>query len=70
MEYLIIGLLAVVIVLLLINLFRKNDNSDMTERLGRFEVNITKEMNQDFNNLNEKMEQRLKDLITDLVLQS
>jgi len=40
-------------------MFRKQDNSDMTERLGRFEVNITKEMNNDFNNLNDKMEQRL-----------
>ena len=59
MEYVIIVLLVVVIVLLFIMLFRKQDNSDMTERLGRFEVNITKEMNQDFNNLNDKMEQRL-----------
>ncbi len=59
MEYIIIFLLVIVLILLLINLFRKNDNSDMTERLGRFEVNITKEMNQDFNNLNDKMEQRL-----------
>lgn len=59
MEYVIIVLLVVVIVLLFIMLFRKNDNSDMTERLGRFEVNITKEMNNDFNNLNDKMEQRL-----------
>ena len=32
---------------------------DFLERLGRFEVNITKEMNQDFNILNDKMEQRL-----------
>ena len=59
MEYVIIVLLVIVIVLLLVNMFRKHDNSDMTERLGRFEVNITKEMNQDFNNLNDKMEQRL-----------
>ena len=59
MEYIIIFLLVIVLILLLINLFRKNDNSDMTERLGRFEVKITKEMNQDFNNLNDKMEQRL-----------
>lgn len=59
MEYIIIGLLVVVIVLLLLSIFRKQDNSDMTERLGRFEVNITKEMNQDFRELNDKMEQRL-----------
>lgn len=59
MEYVIVILLVIVIILLVINMFKKTDNSDMTERLGRFEVNITKEMNQDFNNLNDKMEQRL-----------
>ena len=69
MEYVIIGLLAVVIILLIIVLIRsfsKQDNSDMTERLGRFEVNITKEMNSDFNNLNDKMEKKL-DLINNRV---
>lgn len=59
MEYVIIILLVITIILLMVILFQKKDNSDMTERLGRFEVNITKEMNQDFNSLNEKMEQRL-----------
>jgi DNA recombination protein RmuC len=62
MEYIIICLLIVVVVLIIISLFRKNDNSDMTERLGRFEVNITKEMNQDFNALNDKMEERLNSI--------
>ena len=62
MEYLVIGLLILIIILLIIIIiksFDKKDNSDMTERLGRFEVNITKEMNQDFNTLNDKMEARL-----------
>lgn len=62
MEYIIIVLLLLVIILLIlvvVKLFDKKDNSDMTERLGRFEVNITKEMNQDFNTLNDKMEARL-----------
>lgn len=59
MEYVIISLLIVVVILLIISLVVKKDNSDMTERLGRFEVNITKEMNQDFNTLNDKMEKRL-----------
>lgn len=59
MEFIIVGLLIVVMVLLIISLVSKKDNSDMTERLGRFEVNITKEMNQDFNALNDKMEKRL-----------
>ena len=62
MEYVIISLLVVLILLvivLLIKSFNKKDNSDMTERLGRFEVNITKEMNNDFSNLNEKIENKL-----------
>lgn len=59
MEYVVLVLLVIIIVLLVVIMFRKHDNSDMTERLGRFEVSITKEMNNDFNNLNDKMEQRL-----------
>lgn len=62
MEYILMGLLFIVIILLVMLLIKtldKKDNSDMTERLGRFEVNIMKEMNQDFTILNEKMEARL-----------
>lgn len=59
MEYIIIAFLVIIMVLLLVIIFKKNDNSDMTERLGRFELNITKGMNQDFRELNDKMEQRL-----------
>ena len=63
MEYVVIGLLVVVIILLVVVLIKmfsnKKSDLDMTERLGRFEMNITKEMNQDFNTLNEKMEARL-----------
>ncbi len=59
MDYIIIALLIILIILGIVLLFQKKDNSDMTERLGRFEVNITKEMNEDFNRLNEKMEARL-----------
>jgi len=59
MEYLVIGLIIVVIVLLIVLLLKKNDNSDMTERLGRFELNINQEMNNNFTKLNDKMEERL-----------
>ena len=65
MEYVIIGLLVLVLLLLgivLIKMFNNKDNSDMTERLGRFEVNITKEMRTDFDNLNDKMEYRLNSI--------
>ncbi|MDD6223741.1 MAG: DNA recombination protein RmuC [bacterium] len=59
MEYIGIILLIVVILLLVIILIKKQDNSDMTERLGRFELNINKEMNDNFTKLNEKLEERL-----------
>ena len=65
MDYVIIGLLVLCILLLIIVLiksFMKKDNSDMTERLGRFEMNITKEMNNDFSNLNDRMEKRLNQI--------
>ena len=50
MEYIIIGLLTIVLILLiviLIKVFKKKDhkeNLDMLERLSRFEVNVTKEI--------------------------
>lgn len=80
MNYLIIGLLIVVIILLILlimKLYKKDDNSDMTERLGRFEVNINKELtssnkelakdiNNDFEKLSDKIEKRLN-LINDHV---
>ncbi len=70
MEYLIILLLIILIILVTILLVRKNDNNDTTERLGRFEVNIVKEintfkddfsknLNTDFDKLNQKIEDRL-----------
>lgn len=70
MEYLIIILLVILIILVTILLFRKSENNDITERLGRFEVNIIKEMNSskenfsrnlttDFDKLNQKVEERL-----------
>jgi DNA recombination protein RmuC len=77
MEYLIIGLLVLIIILVTISLFKNINESNITERLGRFETNITKEMgnfksdlskeiNNDFNLLNERIELRLN-LINDKV---
>lgn len=70
MEYLIIILLVILIILVTILLFKRSENNDITERLGRFEVNIIKEMNSskeafsrnltsDFDKLNQKVEERL-----------
>ena len=79
MDYIIIGLLGVIIILLLVILFKKNNshNNEMTERLGHFEANITKEIGEfkysfskvltgDFELLNEKLERKLS-LINDRV---
>ncbi len=70
MEYVIIGMLALVLVFLLILILRKNNNNEMTERLGHFEANINKEIGEfkfsfskvltkDFEVLNEKIEKKL-----------
>ena len=69
-EYIIIGLLVLVIILLIIVLLRKNNNNDLTERLGHFEANInkeigdfklyfTKDLQNDFDKLNERIEKKL-----------
>ena len=44
MEYVVIGLLVLVLILLVILIMRKKDDSQMIERLGRFETDITKEV--------------------------
>lgn len=70
MDYIIIGLLIVVLILVVISLFKNINESNITERLGRLEVNMMKEMgefkndlsrtmNEDFTKLNEQVERRL-----------
>lgn len=70
MDYVIIGLLVVILVLVVISLFKNINESNITERLGRLEVNMMKEMgdfkndlshslNEDFTKLNEQVERRL-----------
>lgn len=70
MEYIIIILLIIVLIISLLTLVKKNDNADMTERLGNLEVHVIKElgefkndlnqsMHTDFNTLNDKVENRL-----------
>lgn len=74
MEIVIIGCCSVIIILLIIIFFsiKKNriNDADITERLGRFEVNVMKELNEfrdsfsnsiskDFITLNENVERRL-----------
>ena len=77
MDYIIIGLLVVLIILTVISLFKNINESNITERLGKLEVSMMKEMgnfkndlsrdlNDDFTKLNEGVENRLL-LINDKV---
>lgn len=70
MNYVIIGLLVLILILVIISLFKNINESNITERLGRLEVNMIKElgefkdslsknMNDDFTKLNEQVESRL-----------
>ena len=77
MEYIIIGLLVGVIILLIIVLVKNNGSRDMIERIGRLDTSITKEIGEfklnfskdlrgDFEILNSKIEYKLN-LISDRV---
>lgn len=70
MDYIIIGLLIVIIILVILSLLKNINEAMITERLGKLEVNmikelsnfqneLTREMNGDFNRTNELLEKRL-----------
>ena len=70
MDYVIIGLLIVILILVVVSLFKNINESNITDRLSRLEVNMMKEMgdfksdlsrslNEDFTKLNEQVERRL-----------
>lgn len=69
-DYIIIVLLVILIILVIISLFKNINESNITERLGKLEVNMMREMgefkndlsrtmNEDFTKLNEQVEKRL-----------
>lgn len=71
MEYIMIGLLIIIIILVTVSLFKNINESNITERLGRLETSMIKEigdfknnfsrdLTEDFNQLNEKIEYRLR----------
>ena len=77
MEYVIIGLLVILIILVLISILKNKDNYkdnlDMLEHLSRFEVNVTKEIRDfksdlskeiliDFNKMNLQIESKLDNI--------
>lgn len=70
MEYIIIGILILILVIVLISLFKGVNESNITERLGKIETNLIKEIGEfkhdfshdltkDFENLNDRIENRL-----------
>ena len=70
MDYVIIVLLVILIILVIFSLMKNINEAKITERLGKLEVNMIKEMadfksdlnknmNDDFNKLNESVEKRL-----------
>jgi len=66
MEYIIIGLLVVILILVVISITKNINEANITERLGKLELGITKELsdfknslNKDFNALSERQDQRL-----------
>jgi len=71
MNYIIIGLLIVILIITVISLFKNINESNITERLGKLETNTVKELgefkndinkniNEDFNKLNDRIEERLR----------
>ena len=75
MDFIIVGLLIVILILIIISLSKNINESNITERLGKLETNmvkeigefqnkLSKELHTDFDNLNEKIEVRLR-LIND-----
>ena len=77
MEFIIIGLLVLLVIMCVLILNKSVNESNITERLGKiettfvkeigeFKTNLSKDMNNDFNTLNEKIDYRLN-LISDKV---
>ena len=62
-DYIILGVLVLLIILVIYLLFKVRDNDkdslDLMERLSRFEMNINKEINDSFNTMNDKMDKKL-----------
>lgn len=77
MEYIIIGMLIIIIIISVISLMKNINESNISERLGKLETSVVKEigefksslnrdMNEDFTKLNDQIDNRLR-LINDKV---
>ena len=78
LDYIIIGLLIVIIILVIIAISKNVNEGKITERLGNletttvkelssFQIDIMKTMNDNFNGLNERMERNLVKLMIKLM---
>ena len=66
MEYVIIGLLVIILILVVVSITKGGNEANITERLGKLEVSMMKELgdlksslNSDFNKLSERQDQRI-----------
>lgn len=66
MEYVVIGLLVIILFLVVVSITKGGNEANITERLGKLEVSMMKELgdlksslNSDFNKLSERQDQRL-----------
>lgn len=70
MDYIIIGILILIVILVTISLMKNINESNITERLGKLENNVTKDLSEyqininknlteDFNKLNERLENKI-----------
>ena len=57
MDYIIIGLLVLILILVVVSLLKNINESNITERLGKLEVAMMKEMGNFKNDLNRNLNQ-------------
>ena len=65
MDYVIIGLLSLLIILSIINLFKKQDHKleiSLIKEIGDFKLDFTNSIKKDFDELNEKIERKLLEI--------
>ena len=73
LDYIIIGLIVIVIILVIIAISKNVNEGKITERLGnletntvkelsKFQIDIMKTMNDNFNSLNDRVEKKLSDI--------
>ena len=60
MEYIIIGLLVLIIILVTVSLFKNINERNITDRLSKLEVDVTKELGEFKNDINRNVNEDIK----------